>query len=305
MRENSSDTGQFWASLSYEVLHATASLMYLLEGMERVRDRVVPRYHSYPSEVRQGAVCPPELSYVDIPLVESGPGADLDEVWGRNGAAEQLAYKGWVEEVYSRVWEGDLRNVMQARHEGTGSIRPLNEVWGDFRLIRNDLVHNAGIASAEKTGRCQVLKWFRPGDRMLLTMAHVIDLLNQLGMLTRVGGFKPDGTSISWFVIPTMRKGLEQRPTPRIVSLRTMLIDAGDDGTSGHGICVAFENGVWSGTLLERPSDGTSIEDRIAFMEQTRIDNDGNVQLADGTRYSRHDVYRSGIAVHLRRRAPR
>ena len=40
--------------------------------------------------------------------------------------------------------------------------------------------HNA-IASEEETGKCKVLRWFKPGEPMILGMRHVFDFLNQLG----------------------------------------------------------------------------------------------------------------------------
>ena len=43
------------------------------------------------------------------------PGFDLSEVLGREGEAEQLAFKAWVEETYNIVWESDLRNAIKAR----------------------------------------------------------------------------------------------------------------------------------------------------------------------------------------------
>ena len=127
MTDDQPDRSQIWNLLSYKTLHATASLMYLLQGMELVRGRILPAYNGYPPNIRHGAVCPPELSYVDVPLVDNGPGFDLSEVLGREGEAEQLAFKAWVEETYNIVWESDLRNAVKASFAANDAIRPRAE----------------------------------------------------------------------------------------------------------------------------------------------------------------------------------
>ncbi len=296
MTDDQPDRSQIGNLLNYKTLHATASLMYLLQGMELVRGRILPTYNRVPPNSRHGAVCPPELSYVDIPLVDNGPGFDLNEVLGREGEAEQLAFKAWIEETYNIVWESDLRNVMKASIAANDAIRPRANPWGDLRHIRNDLVHHAGIASAQETGKCTVLRWFEPGDPMILTMGHVLDFLNHMNLMNLMGGFI-SGAAARWFVYPQMRSALEERETLEIVSLRIVFIGADDDGTSAHGICVAFDNGVWAKTPFRHPANGTPIPDRMAFMEQTLVDDDGNVRLANGTTLDRRDLYLSGIAV--------
>ena len=214
MTDDQPDRSQIWNLLNYKILHATASLMYLLQGMELVRGRILPAYNRYPPNIRHGAVCPPELSYVDVPLVDNGPGFDLSDVLGREGEAEQLAFKAWVEETYNIVWESDLRNAIKASFAANDAIRPRADPLGDLRLIRNDLVHGAGIASAQRTGKCTVLRWFEPGDPMILTMGHVLDFLNHMSLMNLMGGFM-SGAAASWFVYPQMRRALEGTGNPR------------------------------------------------------------------------------------------
>lgn len=271
--------------------------MYLLEGMEQVRQRVQVAYDQLAPNVRSMAVCPPVLSYVDIPLVENGPRVDLNDIWGREGDAEQLAFRGWVEEIYNRVWESDLRNAMRASFKAGNAIRPTTVALGDLRHIRHDLVHSSGVASADETGKCAVLKWFRPGDHMLLTMGHVLDFLNEMNMLNTAGGFVSDGAAIRWSVFPPMREARERRPSPKIVSLRVTFIGSHDDGTSDHGIHVAFDNGVWCNIPCKHPNDGTALKDRIARMTQTHVNQDGDVQLYDGTILERRGIYVPGISA--------
>ena len=84
----------------------------------------------------------------------SGIGFDPNSVLEREGEAEQLAFKGWVEQVYF-LWESQFRNELKDAHEGPGIIRPEGDAIGDFRLIRNDLIYNNGVASKEYSGTCE------------------------------------------------------------------------------------------------------------------------------------------------------
>ena len=143
MEQEQRKRGLFWHEFLYEINRATASLMYLLQGMESVRKTELAPYNGINPEHRQFAASFPKLSYVDVPLCVSGPGFDLNDVLRREGDAEQLAYKGWVEQVYF-LWESRFRNEMNEGLQGPDTIRPEGDAIGDFRLIRNDLIHNNG-----------------------------------------------------------------------------------------------------------------------------------------------------------------
>ncbi len=41
-------------------------------------------------------------------------------------------------------------------------------ILGDIRLLRNGIVHSRGRAT-EEINRCEVVKWFKPGERILIT----------------------------------------------------------------------------------------------------------------------------------------
>ena len=38
-------------------------------------------------------------------------------------------------------------------------------IFGDFRLLRNSIIHNHGIATSDVV-KCEILKWFKPGERI-------------------------------------------------------------------------------------------------------------------------------------------
>ena len=39
-----------------------------------------------------------------------------------------------------------------------------DDLLGDIRLLRNDIVHHGGIATKANSGRCKILQWFNDGD---------------------------------------------------------------------------------------------------------------------------------------------
>jgi hypothetical protein len=43
-----------------------------------------------------------------------------------------------------------------------------DDLWGDFNLLRNSIVHNRGIA-VSTIARCKIIKRFKPGDPMTIT----------------------------------------------------------------------------------------------------------------------------------------
>ena len=271
MAERQRNRGLLWHSFLYEVNKATASLMYLLQGMESVRNSELLPYNKMPPGQQQYAACFPKLSYVDVPLSMSGIGFDLNEVLKREGEAEQLAFKGWVEQVYF-LWESQFRNEMKGSFSGPGTIRPEGDAIGDFRHIRNDLIHNNGVASEDASGKCTVLTWFKPGERIVLGMRHVFDFLNQMGFMTKMPGFLDDGPAAAWTLFPGMEEGLANGPVPRLVSLRTSMDKELDDGSSWHVVSVVFENGVFGNIPVQYADNGSSPRQRIEFFNKTVID---------------------------------
>ena len=101
---------------------------------------------------------------------------------------EQIVYRGWIDSIY-QTWE-------EKRSEMKKSISVLkhdviDQVMGDIRLIRNTLIHCNGIVGKKgcqilggpKSKGCQILKWFRKGDKIALEMRHVLDIMHHMGVL--------------------------------------------------------------------------------------------------------------------------
>jgi hypothetical protein len=294
MEQEQRKRGLFWHEFLYEINRATASLMYLLQGMESVRKTELAPYNGINPEHRQFAASFPKLSYVDVPLCVSGPGFDLNDVLRREGDAEQLAYKGWVEQIYF-LWESRFRNEMNEDLQGPDTIRPEGDAIGDFRLIRNDLIHKNGVASVEYSGRCEVLKWFKPGECIILGMHHVLDFLNQMGFMTKSPGFLSHGPNAGWTVFPGMEEDLASRSVPRLVSLRPSMDRVLDDGSSWHVVSVVFENGVFVDLPVCYGNDGSTVQQRIDLFNKTSIDDNGNLRFANGLVKDRERLYEEAV----------
>ena len=286
--------GWLWHSFLYEVNRATASLMYLLQGMESVRSSELLPYNKLPPDQQKCSACFPKLSYVDIPLSLSGIGFDYNDILKHEGEAEQLAFKGWVEQVYF-LWESQFRNELKGNLEGSDIILPESDSIGDFRLVRNDLIHNNGVASEDNSGKCTVLKWYDPGERIILGMNHVFDFLNHMGFMTTTPGYLDHGPFAAWTIFPGMEDSLGDRPVPRIVSLRTSIDKELDDGSSRHVISVVFENGVFVNVPVHYAASGHPLRERIEFIDNTHIDEDGNLRFANGVVKYRVSLYREAV----------
>ena len=88
--------------------------------------------------------------------------------------------------------------------------------------VRNDLLHHNGVASADHCGKCTVLKWFGPGDRMVFETRHLFDFLNQIGALSLGSAHDPDGRACVFRAQPPdVGEFLRRTTRPRIVSVRT------------------------------------------------------------------------------------
>ena len=296
------DNAQLWYSFFYEISRATASLLYLLQGMERVRASELDPYNHRPAGPQKTfAACFAKVSYAAVPLSLAGPSFDLNAVLARKGEAEQLAYKGWIEQVYNCIWDSKYRNDLQDMLEGSDIIKPEADLFGDLRLMRNDLVHNGAFASTEKTGKCKTLKWFEPSQPMVLGIRHVLDFLNQLGVLGKLAGHLPNGPHAGWTLYPEMEHPLRSMPAPALVSLRMSFGGEREDGSSWHVASVVFENGVFVNVPIDHASNGRPLRERIDWVNTTRIDAAGNLRLPNGAVKDRHALYHEALDALLDR----
>ena len=257
------------AGFQYDVTKATVALFYLLQGMEIAAHVYVPS----PEEKNRAqlTVEGPRLSFLKTFPAVSTTGL---EMLGPSGAAAQLAFKGWVADIFNQ-WEKSRAKTR--RLLGDEGVYPQVKCMGDFRHIRHDLIHS-GSATKEHSGKCKVLRWFEPGQRMILTTDHVFDLLNQMNLITLPMQFSsPEGKWIlSWILAPDAVK-----PTPsekeqiRLVSARVDVDVDDPGGLRRYMVSCVFSDGVFGQGEVEVPVEPKQ------FLEGY-IDQDGNVTFPGG-----------------------
>lgn len=76
-----------------------------------------------------------------------------------HGPVEALLGRQWIVSVYA-LWEEEYRPRLAAAH-GRRLQDEKYSLLGDLRRLRHDVVHHHGIATADYTGRCEVLGWFQ------------------------------------------------------------------------------------------------------------------------------------------------
>ncbi|MCY4530441.1 MAG: hypothetical protein OXD46_15605 [Chloroflexi bacterium] len=226
------------AGFHYDVNKATVALFYLLQGMEIASYM----YQEDPGENRvQQSLAGPRLTHLKTFPAVSTTGMDM---LGPNGEAVQLAFKGWVADIFNK-WEKSRAKTRELL--GEEGIPVEVECMGDFRHIRHDLIHS-GSATKDHSGKCRVLKWFKPGEQMILTTGHVFDLLNQMSLISPpVLVNSACGQRIaSWMLAPDAIKpaSLEDEQI-RIVSIRTSVDTDGEQGSNRYMISCVFSDGIF------------------------------------------------------------
>ena len=273
-------------SLLYEVFQATTMLLFLLSSITTNRQK---------QYVAPGVASPvmlpglPELC--SSPCINQVPDDDL---YGPTGAAAQMVYKGWVAEVFG-VWENRFRKELQATL-GQNTIRPEMQAFGDLRYIRNDLFHNNGTASTERSGKCEILKWFTPGERIVLGTRHVFDFLNQTGVLSLGHAHDDASRSCSFeayiFDSDGRNRLLQWRPKPKLISVRTQ--QEGKEADPPYkALTVVFDNGLFANVPCQVPD-----QRRWEALGDASVHSDSNLVFADGTVINSDQLYRSAVHEH-------
>ncbi|MYD36209.1 MAG: hypothetical protein F4X20_04165 [Dehalococcoidia bacterium] len=258
------------ADFLFEVYQATVALFSLLQAME-ISEIV---FTNGPDDSIPTIAGPRLKELKTFPAVSTTGSAML----GPKGAAVQLAYKGWMAHICDK-WEHSRARTKEIL--GDRGIPVKVDSMGDFTKIRNDLIHNDGLASIERSGKCEVLQWFKPSEPITLATAHVFDFLNQMNLLTL-----PTNTSdssgeriVAWALIPgaTKPESLESGGI-RIVSFRTDVDREGPEGDQRFMLSTAFSDGVFGNGNVVVPITpeqflGASLND------------DGNIVFPDSNEY--------------------
>lgn len=259
----------------YDVNKATVALFYLLQGLE-VSSHVFAK-----GQVRQGVTAAgPQLNQLRTFPAVSTRGTDM---LGPSGEAAQLAFKGWLADIFNR-WEKSRTKTRDLL--GKEGILVQVECMGDLRHIRNDLIHS-GFATKEHSGKCALLKWFKLGEQIVLTTDHVFDLLNQIGFVTlptQIDG-PAGGRTASWLLVPdAVKPSSQDKKQIRIVSYRMDVDCDGEDGSMRYMLSCVFRDGVFGQGQVEVPVSPEQYR-------EGRINEDGNIAFAGGHVISADKIY--------------
>ena len=235
--ETSRAIDEIEAGFLYDVTKATVALFYLLQGME-IASRI---YIQDPDEHQGTQLAGPILSHLRTFPAVSTTGLDM---LGPTGEAVQLAFKGWIADIYNK-WEKSRAETRELL--GEAGIPVEVDCMGDLRHIRHDLIHS-GSATNDHSGKCKVLRWFKPGERIILTTDHVFDFLNQMNML-RIPIVLPNGTNermILWSLSPIVAKPASIRDQEiRLISLRPVAYEDGEQEPRRYMMSCVFSDGIF------------------------------------------------------------
>ena len=219
--EKIAELGRIHNKIHRRIIRATASLFHLLRENQGV-------IGCYPVPVLS--------SLKAYPFV---PPMDLYEIFRPEGEVQQIAFKGWICEVFNTVWEHERKQLKKALGGDSQSISPQMDCMGDLRHIRNDLIHK-GQATSGETGKCTILKWFKVGDPIILNLEHVLDFLHQMNSMVFVRRSCIDVPG--WKLRENM--DVECGPPPRLISTRESTDQDGEGGSTRHMLSVVFSDGI-------------------------------------------------------------
>ena len=216
------------------------------------------------------------------------------------GPMMQTALIGWIASTYA-LWEVTYRTRMKKYLDklDIDAIRPEQQVLGDLRLIRNNLLHSE-TAQNDMVGKCKILKWFQPKQKMVLEFSHVLDFLNQMGWLggISVRPFTDESlNSGAWlFVEELVIRGGSER---KIVSVRPVLI-SDDPGNVRHLMTVVFNDGVCGSVRCNVSGDQDNVlsEEQIdRYWMSIKINDDGGIDIPGADSVPASDIYEIVLAA--------
>ena len=157
------------------------------------------------------------------------------------------------------------------KKHGISSIPPEMRFMGDFRQIRNDLVHT-GEASRD-------YKWFKRGESIILGLDFVIEFLNEMGAINlflwksifftqeEIDKYKPEGV--------------------RLISFKTLIDNSGENRSVEYFFSCVFSDGVLGKGKLSDLQERMKKEDFL----KGEIDGNGDVVFPEGTMIKGEDLY--------------
>jgi hypothetical protein len=88
-----------------------------------------------------------------------------------------LVHTGWEHNFRPRLARADAVEVNEVR----------DDAMSDIRLMRNDVVHHHGVASANNSGKCRILRWADNGDPIVVSKRRVAEFMSHFGLVAHPG----------------------------------------------------------------------------------------------------------------------
>lgn len=271
-------------------MESTHKLFYLLEGVEST----YRRYLRDGVEHGFGHAHGPSRLVVAPMSSESGRSFTLDEEYGLEGRLAQLAYVGWVSEIVGN-WE-KWRKKYPGWKRGKSGMKA--DLMGDFGWVRNDLLKHGGVATKDNTGKCTILNWFDPGDRMTLRLNHVLEFLHHLGVWSHSFMSSETNKHIHWVVREQTRDDLARRMAfaPKAVSFVVRRVSHPDTKNPSLLLSVTYEDGIVScGWLSEHDSREDQQEAYRQWQSAELTNNRSLLKLPDGSGVNVSASYRPAL----------
>lgn len=296
----SAEVIELWKHFRRDVIVSVHSLIFLLNGVykqleETTREVQILSYGNI--------LLPPDwhtktVIFPRFPPLRSFPATGEISFADRarpDGPMMQTALTGWITRTYA-LWEVTYRTKLNSITIKTGpdAIRPEQQVLGDLRLIRNNLLHSE-TARQDMAGKCEILKWFKSEQKMVLEFAHVLDFLNQMGWLggISVRPFSEEAQySDAWLFLGELTR--TRGPEPKLVSARPVLISDDPDNLR-HLVTVVFEDGVCGSVrcnVTTNQGAELSEEEIDRYWTKIKINDEGGLDMPGADSIAAADIYR-------------
>ena len=270
-----------------QVFESTNQLFFFLEAVELLDAQVAAG--ARPPGFKRAFIPSPLCIGIDsgIPNVT----VSLSDEVGYEGRLAQLAYQGWIAAV-DGAWE---KCRTKPPYDPTGTLKhgQQADLFGDLHKIRNDVLKHRAKATKDNTGKCKLLKWFRPGDDMRFSLTHILEFLHHAGCY--MGTIVAEDTSlfVKWDVQD------RAMGTPRVISNRVNVEPIPEDKGGGFGLFISmmFADGVQWAVEVRRADSPDVFRDFAEEIRNAPLDEYGAPIVPGFGRMDIEVTYRSARAM--------
>src|ERR1700735_12203 len=133
-----------------------------LWGLNLIRDQMASNLAAAPNpeaDLLFGEGPPDNTDTIGRRLWKIG---EVQEKLSADGPVAQRLGQQWAVMVYAQ-WEHSFRPRLAAAAKiELDDVK--DDLMGDIRHLRHDILHHSGVATKEHSARYKVLQWFEPGD---------------------------------------------------------------------------------------------------------------------------------------------